>query len=287
MQSNSTTIRDLLLENIQYCKLSTRFEDLLAERPILSRSNREELDSGFANWLQSKTIQTHSVTEMNSPGITFAKSVMRWRGLISRIYIHRPIMMWYAMRRTTLGRLPSDKQHAVSTCRALANELIRDIHSTWHTPTPCQMAGWCATWQLYQATMVPLLSLFCDIDDQAVQQESKAHIDIALSALKDLERWSPTAKRSYEVVCRIYEAGCAFIGVHSHEKLPDSMEGSSLPLDTPSTADSATMYEGFFMQDFFGELNWNADHDPAFVSGDLELSFLDYWDIGQEGNRMQ
>lgn len=276
---------DLLRDNIEYCKISTRFEDLLAERPILNARNREDLDTEFAKWLQKTEIHNGVQVNPEAPGVVVARNIMRWRGLLSRVYIHRPLLLWFAMRKSSLARLSQDKQHAVITCRSTANQLINDIQASWHNPSPCQMAGWCATWQLYQAAMVPLLSLFCDADDQSTYQESKLHVETALSALTELEKWSPTAKRSYEVVLRIYEAGCAFLLRKSPIPSMNMFESSAAPLDTPSTTDSATMYDGFFMHDFFGDLSWYSDQAPVVPNTDLELSFLDYWDIGQEANR--
>merc|ERR1712098_35690 len=140
--------------------------------------------------------------------------------------------LWYAMRKVSPARVPEDKRVSIIACRNFANQLIQNIQSTWHKPWPCQMAGWCATWQLYQATMVPLLSLFCDCAEPDVVQDSIKHVEVALSALTDLERWSPTAKRSHEVVSRLYEAGRAF---HARElsRAAPGLEASSLAsLDT-------------------------------------------------------
>jgi hypothetical protein len=205
---------------------------------------------------------------------------MRWRGYISRMYIHRPILMWYAMRKTSFARLPADKQRAITTCRQVANELIQDIAATWKSPSPGQMAGWCATWQLYQATMVPLLSLFCDVGDPAILQQSEHHVQIALKTLEELERWSPTALRSHEVVAKIYDAGCSFRQSQPVDVSVAPFERASAPLDTPSTADSSTMYDGLSMQDFFGEISWDGEQMNSMANGDLDLSFLDYWEFG-------
>ena len=220
------------------------------------------------------------------------KHTMRWRAFTSRLFIHRPVLLWYAMRKAPKGSLAEDKRQAISSCRALASGLIRDIHATWAKPYPCQMSGWCATWQLYQATMVPLLSLFCDVDLIEIVQQSQVDVDLALSALSDLERWSPTAKRSFEVISRLNEASQAYSVRHRQLTLSQPVEARERDtertptLGTPSTHDSATMYDGFFVHDFLSELDWTNDQSRAFPNPVLEHSFLDYWDVGQEANRM-
>ena len=131
---------------------------------------------------------------------------MRWRYLSSRIILHRPVLLWYAMRRVPFSSLSPEKQHAVSICREVTAEVISDIATTWRAQAPSLMSGWNATWLLYQAVMVPLLSLYSDAADDHVLDHSRRQVEIALMTLAELHSWSPTAKRSAEVVARIYDA---------------------------------------------------------------------------------
>ena len=103
-----------------------------------------------------------------------------------------------------------EKQVAIEKCRDSAAELIADITSSWAGSKPCQMSGWNATWLLYQASMVPLLSLFSDPIDQSVVERCQQQVEIVMAAFVEMRAWSLTAQRSLEVVSKIYEVSKRF-----------------------------------------------------------------------------
>lgn len=247
---------------------------------MISPLDRQGLDAAFADWYRRSLSQSGLLDSSDdTPGVISAKHTIRWKGLSSRIFIHRPVLLWYAMRKTN-GRLSDDRREALQACRTLANQLICDIQTTWDKPKPCQMSGWCATWQLYQAALVPLLCLFCDPHDEAVVRSSSTHIEIALSTLAGLDRWSPTAQRSLQVLVRLYDAARCF--ERDNEGLDDNHGQRSS--DTSPTNYSATMYDGFFMHSILGNPDEDYEEAPNPTYLDAELSLLDYWDIGQEIN---
>ena len=144
------------------------------------------------------------------PGLTSMKTVMRWRYHLARLALSRPVLLWYVLRRISFGAVSAEKQAAIQTCRDIATELIDDIASNWTSPKPCQMTGWNATWFIYQASMVPLLSLFSDAYDSTVVERCRHQVERVLAALADMRGWSPTASRSFDVVNKIYEASKRF-----------------------------------------------------------------------------
>ena len=92
--------------------------------------------------------------------------------------------------------------------------------------------------------MVPLLSLFSDRFDADIITTSRTQIEMAMSTFVDLQPWSSTAKRSLEVVSRIYEASQR----HSPEPhQPDYISN----LDTPTA--------------FNGSSNLNTAARPNFI----------------------
>ena len=205
----SPALLAIVQENIRFCIISTKMEDALAVSPLIAEHERKILDESFVTWYNSSSVQNNTPrpNQAGEPqGVTMSKNVMRWRYLLWRIIIHRPVLLWYAMRRIPFATLPQEKKSAIILCRDLAAELISDIASTWKGQKALQMAGWNATWNLYQTLMVPLLSLYSDPSDPAVVEESRKHVELGLAALQDLRNWSNIAQRSYEVVSRIYEA---------------------------------------------------------------------------------
>src|SRR5271156_1413512 len=115
MQTQSSRLITLLQENIRFCIISTRMEDALAISPIIPESELAALDNSFVDWFRNSSVQntTPLPRPQESPGLTVAKNVMRWRYLASRVILHRPILLLYAMRRIQFSALPPKKKTAV------------------------------------------------------------------------------------------------------------------------------------------------------------------------------
>lgn len=229
----STAMLALVQENVRFSIISTRMEDALAVSPLLEEHERHALDALYLEWYKHSSVLADSPRQLltESPGITVLKNVMRWRYLSNRVILHRPVLLWYAMRKIPWEKLSLEKQTAVELCRDVCADLIDDIATTWRGQKPCQMSGWNATWLLYQAAMVPLLSLYSDPTDIGVVESSRHQVEIAMRVMKDLQGWSTTARRSLEVIIRLYEA--------SKRHSPDAQEPQEVyisnHLDTPAS----------------------------------------------------
>ncbi|KAJ9494581.1 hypothetical protein H2202_010013 [Exophiala xenobiotica] len=203
----------LVQDNIRFCMISTRMEDALAVSPLLDEIERQALDATYIEWFKHSSVLVSpasptrsSMNESESPGITTLKNVMRWRYYTNRIFLHRPVLLWYAMRKITWDKLSPERKAAIELCREACADLINDIATTWRDHRPCQMAGWNANWLMYQAVMVPLLSLYSDPSDPNIVRSSRQQVEVAMATMRDLQPWSTTAKRSLEVVVQLYEA---------------------------------------------------------------------------------
>lgn len=206
----SHALLSLVRENIRFCEISTTMEDGLACSPLLDETERQGLEAMYCEWFKNSSVgaaaSTPRSTAIESPGLTTLKNVMRWRYYTNRIYLHRPALLWYAMRKMKWEKLSSEKKGAVELCREACADLINDIATTWRGQKPCQMAGWNANWLMYQAVMVPLLSLYSDPSDAALVRSSRQQVETVMATMRDLQMWSTTAKRSLEVVVRLYES---------------------------------------------------------------------------------
>lgn len=258
----------LIQENASFCMISTKMEDSLAHSPIIADAERTALDSAFAEWYKSSSVQNNTPrAQPGEPhGISVIKNILRWRCLLCRILIHRPVLLWAAMRKTSFVLLPEEKRHAIRTCRETTSELINDIAVTWRVSRPCAMSGWHATWLLYQALMVPLLCLFADKSDEEWCERDRYMIEVGLTAFVELRSWSQTAGRSSEVISRIYQASKRHVtpltqsiearqGLpyfqHPHQSQPQQLQG---PLNFTIT-DSPT--QEVYMNNMFDSLNWS------------------------------
>jgi len=88
-------------------------------------------------------------------------------------------------------------------CRSIAKQTIHDIAREW---TPNQMLGWHGVWLLYQASMIPLVSIFWESWNEPQVREWQRQIQLVLEAFEGMTVWSLAARRSKEVVSKMYEA---------------------------------------------------------------------------------
>ena len=195
-----------LVENIRFCKIATQVQDALAIAPLVNYPDMISLDNQLVEWYQNLP----PLLKMHEPcpdTISTTRTIMRWRYQSQRILLHRPALLSYAMRRIPYVAIRSEERSAIEKCRAVADESIRDISSATRLN---QMSGWNAVWFIFQAAMVPLLGLFIAdntaADATASVDACRTQVEIAMIALARMEAWSPTGKRTLEVVSRIFEA---------------------------------------------------------------------------------
>jgi hypothetical protein len=240
--------------------------------PLIPTTELLSLDNAMIEWYRNlpaplqpsqSTPQQHNY---ETPGVTIAKSVMRWRYHLMRLSIHRPVLLWYALRRMPFASISAEKQVAIEKCRDSATELIADITSSWTGSKPCQMSGWNATWLLYQASMVPLLSLFSDPIDQSVVERCQQQVEMVMAALVEMRAWSLTAQRSLEVVRKIYEVSKRFTARSLQNQQQEAASSSQFydPVHPGRTATSDTAnFNGVVtnsdvvMDSMWDSLNWS------------------------------
>jgi len=194
-----------LIENIKFCKIATQIQDMLAISPLLRTDDRCNLDSQLVNWYNSLPWLLRTTDPCAEP-LYMARCIMKWRYQNLRMLLHRPVLLSMASSGINPHTQACDADlAAIETCRELAAQTIDDIAREW---TRNQMSGWNAVWFLYQAAMVPLVSIFWQWGSPRVPDWLK-QIETILDLLEAMEEWSLAARRSREVVLRMYEASRA------------------------------------------------------------------------------
>ena len=255
-----------IIHNISFSKLATRIQDKLAGQSLLKPDDLFSLDSELVKWheelppilravarkhepkhrtsctsLRRANSGTPSVASALLPNpfdfsqlpehdnncpevLKTPRAIMHWWYQTLRMLMHRPYLLAAALRRTSYANMSAEEKVAVSRCRIIAAQTIADIDST------CQdelIAGWCAVWLMYQAVMVPLVSLFSYLSSPAAsaQMESpgrpateamtggnkdvdrwRAQIQTAMDFFERMQRFSVAAKKSKDVVARLFDA---------------------------------------------------------------------------------
>lgn len=276
-----------LKENITFCRLATAMQDALAISPMVPPVEAATLDAQMVSWFDN-------LPELLRPGIPCPESiattrnVMRWWYYTARIVLHRPVFLSYAMRRIPFTALRMEERAAIEKCRIVAAEAIQDITTTWR---PNQMSGWNALWLLYQASMVPLLSLFSDAQDIPVVESASRQIEQALDAMAQMEDWSQTAKRSYEVVSRIYQASRKRSLSREESRLKEEAPGIDTSVEVYNFNNNELMpmtsYGDMDIQNMWDSLNWSSGLEsldyPFHDMGHYAGSGWDYGGLGAGG----
>ena len=163
--------------------------------------DRENLDQQLVVWHDNLPWLLRS-TEPCPESIYTARSVMKWRYQNLRIVLYRPVLLNLANRGNE-GAATQEELESVAKCRAIAKETIEDIAREW---TPNQMLGWNGVWFMYQAVMIPLVTMFWESWNTQQVRECQRQIEVVLEAFEGLADWSLAARRSREVVAKMYEA---------------------------------------------------------------------------------
>ncbi|KAI5272131.1 putative beta-mannosidase [Aureobasidium subglaciale] len=232
-----------LVYNVQFCRIATQIQDALCATPILPFDELNRLDRELLQWhtdlpaslkLDASTngnSQQSSKTHPDAAGILRTTSmIMHWRYQNLRLLLHRPYLLATALRSGSDATLSAEEKVGVGRCRAVAARTISDISSMCPEDL---LAGWNGVWFMYQAVMVPLVCAFSSLGksqsrpmdetqsetdgrekasdkartrDQTGLQEWQAQIEQALQYFERMTHWSTTAKKSRDVVSRLYEA---------------------------------------------------------------------------------
>ena len=250
-----------IVHNVAFCKLASKIQDRLAGRSLVKLDELFSFDSELIKWhddlppmlhavphdsrhkdrrrqdtlsmcLSPSAAPTTSPFDFSQPPerdhascpevLETPRAIMHWWYLTVRMLLYRPFLLAAALRQTTPASISHEEVTAVNTCRTIAAQTIRDIDST------CQdtlVAGWNAVWLMYQAVMVPLISLFSSLSLRALnvhldgtdgltpgmstdgaENDWRAQIATAIAFFSRMQRYSVAAARSRDVVARLLDA---------------------------------------------------------------------------------
>ncbi|KFY39110.1 hypothetical protein V494_04108 [Pseudogymnoascus sp. VKM F-4513 (FW-928)] len=225
---NSTTGQHIrvvpLIENIKFARIATQIQDTMALSPLPRAEERSKLDAQLVEWSDKLPWVLRS-TDPCPEALYTARCVLKWRYQNMRIVLHRPVLLNLANRGA--NHQPTVEEiSAVELCRAMAKQTIDDISREW---TQNQMSGWNAVWFMYQASMIPLVSMFWESGNTSMVREWQRQIEIVLECFADMADWSLAARRSREVVGRMYEASRGPITRQGSPRLQAQRDGHMEP----------------------------------------------------------
>lgn len=265
-----------IIHNITFCKLATQIQDHLAEHTLPSFEKLLAFDAELVKWYEDlppmlRSVQViknrprsvslpqpghsgirtpPSTTSSNKLHFDFSqpperdiscpdflktpRAIMHWRYQNLRMLMHRPYLLATTLRRASNAALSQEEKMAVSRCRAMASQTIADINTNC---ADSPIAGWTGVWLMFQAVMVPLVSLFARLSTPAdatnhgrplsptgrsvagsentasaagagdeYEDHWRMQIETAIGFFDRMRPWSTAAVKSRDVVERLYQA---------------------------------------------------------------------------------
>ncbi|EDN92543.1 hypothetical protein SS1G_08406 [Sclerotinia sclerotiorum 1980 UF-70] len=183
-------------------EIATQIQDALAQTPLLRSDDLANLDAQLVEWYENLPWILRS-TEPCPESMYTARCVMKWRYQNLRIVLYRPVLLNLANRGNQGIASSKEEIAAIRTCRTIARETIEQISREW---SPNQMLGWNGVWFMYQASMIPLVSIFWESWNTNLVRDWQSQIEVVLEAFDGMADWSLAARRSREVVSKMYEA---------------------------------------------------------------------------------
>ncbi|KAI0901258.1 fungal-specific transcription factor domain-containing protein [Annulohypoxylon nitens] len=228
----------------RFCLICNRIQSRFAQFNRLTISEAVVFDQELQTWWASLPAVLRSPT--NSPSrLTIAREFMRNRYLNIRLILMRSLILYLAHSRIQKAQLSAEELQTIETCRIVASEAIEAIALCW---TPNRIHVWNSAWYLFQACMVPLLSIVIESSRSDPTAESltsaRASLIKALETFSEMKPWMRASDRGPDIVAAIYEA------------ITGEAEGAGR---TPSQDGDSNFFGWYDEQLTFGaELDWGS-----------------------------
>ncbi|EME86157.1 uncharacterized protein MYCFIDRAFT_161751 [Pseudocercospora fijiensis CIRAD86] len=228
-----------IIYNITFCKIATKVQDILAEKSFIPFEELFALDAELERWHDELPPILHDTAcpeVLKTP-----RAIMLWRYQNLKLLMHRPVLLTTALKRTAWTNMSSDERLAVGRCRIVASQAIVDIDATCKDDL---IAGWNGVWMMYQAVMVPLLSLFSVLSMPPNPTRWHRDIERSIAFFDRMQPWSIAAKKSRDVVQNLHDA-TKYVAEHNaryHQQQQEMFQGriSMVDPDTSSYAAQPT-----------------------------------------------
>ncbi|KAI1411305.1 fungal-specific transcription factor domain-containing protein [Hypoxylon sp. FL1857] len=233
-----------LCASAQFCLTCNRIQNRFAQFNRLTISEAVAFDQELQAWWASLPLVLRSPA--NSPSrLIIAREFMRNRYLNIRLILMRSLILYLAHSRIQKAQLGTEELNIIDTCRIVASEAIDSIALYW---TPNRIHVWNSAWYLFQACMVPLLSIVIESSRSEPNTESltsaRASLIKALETFSEMKPWMRASDRGPDIVAAIYEA------------ITGEAEGAGR---TPSQDGDSNFFGWYDEQLTFGtELDWGS-----------------------------
>lgn len=243
-----------LSASLQFCLSCNRIQNRFARFSRLTITEAVSYDEELQTWYASIPLVLRSPT--NSPSrLTVAREFMRNRYLNIRLILMRSLILYLAHSRIQKAQLSAEELQIIDNCRTVAGEAIDSIALYW---TPNRIHVWNSAWYLFQACMIPLLSIVIEQsrpDPNAGSLASaRASLVKALETFSEMKPWMRASDRGPDIVAAIYEA----------------ITGEAEVAGRTPSQDGDSNFFGWYDEQLTAELDWGS----FLVDDDLQGAFF-------------
>lgn len=185
----------------QFCKIATRCEERLVQRPLISPEGLVELDKELLAWQQSLPLVLVS-REQCPPTLRVARGLLWCRFMTTRLTLYRPCLLSAALGRRRWSDIKELERNLILKCIEIARDGIDIITLDW---IPNQVISWNSTWHLFQIALVLILALVSD-RESAEEERCSEYVNKALIMFAQMEPWTAGATRSRQVIQVLFNA---------------------------------------------------------------------------------
>lgn len=257
----------MLIADIEFSRQASKIQERLISAQCLEFTETLAIDAHLVYWFEN--LPPFLNASMPCPDwLQQPRSSAKWKYQNLRIMLYRPALMEATLRRVPFQELHCNQKVCVRKCQSLASQAIEDIASEW---TQNQYSGWPAVWFLFQACIIPLLSLYGFKDDTKQSADWSQQVLRSLQLFKEMEQWSIAARQTHELVTLLYDAyrktitsnlnSSTYVSSTSHLDNPQPSTQSNIMTDWP-------LWEGLFN---FSETAFSVAAFPDLNFPDLGL----------------
>ncbi|KAK7433344.1 hypothetical protein QQZ08_000283 [Neonectria magnoliae] len=241
-----------LRASCQFCHICNRIQHRFAQSTRINMTEAETLDRELLEWHESLSPMLKD-TINPPPRTTVASEFLRNRYYSARLMLSRCFLIYLAYE-DPKRHVPSEAEERMADlCRTIAAEAIDTIALHW---VPNRVQVWNSAWYLFQACMVPLLSISMENPSRGGGAGSDSvaswytSLSKALEIFGEMKPWMRTSDRAPDIVAVLFQA------------VSQEAEGT---IRTPSVTDPGSLLYGLADEELT-EMDW------SMFFGDRDMS---------------
>ncbi|KAL2824226.1 fungal-specific transcription factor domain-containing protein [Aspergillus cavernicola] len=191
-----------LRASTEFCHISNRLQHRFAQSTRITVHEAHSLDHDLQEWYSS----LHPVfknTVDAPPRVTVAREFLRNRYYNVRLILSRCFLLYMAYEDPRKHPPSPEEEQIACACRSIAAEAIDAIALHW---VPNRTQVWNSAWYLFQACMVPLLSIAMAVSsspgavDSDQVMSSYSSLNKALEIFAEMKPWMRASDRAPNIV---------------------------------------------------------------------------------------